>query len=146
MNALLPLMVAVLSGIGVALQPPTNATLSRASGSPLLAALISFAAGTLILLIAWAAVDRTSPATLKGLPAWAWFGGAYGAFFVAATAYAAPRLGLAQLLTIMIAMQLITALILDHFGLLALERTPVSASRIVGIMLVLGGAVLVRRG
>lgn len=145
MNTFLPLIVALLSGIGIAVQPPTNATLARASGSPLLAALISFAVGTLILLVAWAAVDRTSPATLKGVPWWAWAGGLYGAFFVAATAYAAPRLGLAQLLTIMIATQLVAALVLDHFGLLGLDRVPVSATRVIGVMLVLGGVVLVRR-
>lgn len=50
MNALAPLIVALLGGIGLAVQPPTNAALGRSIGSVLLAALVSFAVGTLILV------------------------------------------------------------------------------------------------
>jgi transporter family-2 protein len=108
--------------------------------------LVSFLVGTLILAAAWLATDRTSPATLRGAPAWAWIGGLYGAVFVAAMAYAAPRLGLATTLTIAIASQLVMALALDHFGLLGLKVEPVSIGRVAGVALVLIGIVLVRKG
>ncbi|HWU73528.1 MAG TPA: DMT family transporter, partial [Sphingomonas sp.] len=91
-------------------------------------------------------IDRTPPAALRGAPAWAWAGGFYGACFVAAMAYAAPRLGLATTLTIAIATQLATALVLDHFGLLGLKVAPISLGKIAGVVLVLAGVVLVRRG
>jgi transporter family-2 protein len=138
-------LVVLLAGVGLAVQPPTNAMLARMSGSVLLAALISFFVGTVMLAGAWLATDRTSPTTLHGAPAWAWLGGLYGAVFVAAMAYAAPRLGLATTLTVAIASQLATALVLDHFGLLGLKAIPVSPGRIVGVAIVLVGIVLVRR-
>lgn len=142
----IPFLVVLLAGVGLALQPPTNAALARASGSVLLAALVSFLIGTLILAAAWAAADRTSPLTLRNAPPWAWAGGLYGAVFVAAMAFAAPRLGLAATLTIAIASQLVMALILDHFGLLGLKVAPVSIGRLAGVALVLVGIVLVRKG
>lgn len=146
MPNLLAVVAILLAGIGVAAQPPTNAALARASGSVLLAALTSFAVGTAILAAAWLAVDRTSPALLRGAPGWAWMGGLYGAVFVAAFAYAAPRLGLAPALTIAIATQLAAALVIDHFGLLGLRALPASPAKLVGVLMVLGGVVLVRRG
>jgi transporter family-2 protein len=143
---LLPIILVLIGGIGVAIQAPTNAMLARTSGSVVLAALISFAIGTLTLTAIWLAGDRGSPAALRGVPAWAWMGGLYGAFYVTIAAFAAPRLGLGAMLTLMIASQLGTALVLDHFGLLGLPRNPASIGRVAGVLMVLAGVVLVRRG
>jgi transporter family-2 protein len=136
----------LLAGVALAVQAPTNAMLARSAGSVVLAALVSFVVGTLLLLAAWAALDRTPPAAIGQAPAWAWVGGLYGAGFVAAMAFSAPRLGLATALTIAIASQLATALLLDHWGALGLREQPVSAGRLLGAALVLAGAILVRRG
>lgn len=146
MAALLPLIAVLFAGIGIAAQAPTNAALARTSGSVVLAALVSFVIGSAALAAAWAAFDRTAPTMLKGAPGWAWLGGFYGAGFVAAMAFAAPRLGLATALTIAIASQLATALLLDHFGLLGLKTDPVTLPRLAGAALVIGGVVLMRRG
>ncbi|RDE06221.1 DMT family transporter [Sphingomonas aracearum] len=141
----LPILAVLLAGIGLAVQPPTNAALARTSGSVLLAALISFIVGTLTLLALWAALDRTGPAAVKGAPAWAWLGGFYGAGFVAVMAFAAPRLGLATTLTMAIGSQLVAALVLDHFGLLGLRQVPISTTKLAGVALVFVGVLLVRR-
>lgn len=145
MAAIIPILLTILAGIGVAMQPPVNAMLAR-SGSVILAALISFGVGTAILIGIWATLDRTSPAGLKDLPWWAWTGGIYGVIFVSTSAYAAPRLGLASMLTIAIAAQLAAALVIDHFGLIRLAQTPLTPMRVFGVLLVLAGVVLVRRG
>jgi len=139
-------LLVLLAGVGLAVQAPTNAALARTSGSVLLAALVSFIVGSIVLALAWAAIDRTSPAALRGAPVWAWVGGLYGACFVAAMAFAAPRLGLATTLTVAIATQLATALVLDHFGLLGLKVAPISLWKVAGVVLVLAGVVLVLRG
>ena len=146
MAALIPILVVLLAGIGLAIQPPTNAALVKASGSLWLGSLVSFAVGSIVLRGVWAATDRTMPATLKGAPSWAWLGGLYGACFVAALAYASPRLGLASALTIAVGSQLVTALVLDRFGLLGLTAQPISLMRVGGVVLVIGGVLLVRAG
>jgi len=143
---LVPMLLVLTAGGMIALQAPTNAILSKAGGSPVLAALISFAVGTVTLLIVWiASGNRPRASAFAGLPAYAWVGGSYGALYVAVAAYAAPRLGLAALITIGIAGQIAMALLLDHFGALGLPREPINLARIAGALLVIAGVVLVRR-
>ncbi|GAB2509618.1 DMT family transporter [Lysobacter humi (ex Lee et al. 2017)] len=146
-SLVLPMLLVLVAGGMVALQAPTNVLLARAGGSPVFAALVSFAVGTAALAVVWlASGHRPAMASLGALPWYAWIGGLYGAIFVGVAAYAAPRLGLATLITIGIAGQILTALWLDHLGALGLPRAPVSPLRVAGAALVVAGVVLVRRG
>ena len=143
---LVPTLLVLLAGGMIALQAPTNAMLGKAGGSPVLAALISFAVGTATLLGVWlASGKRPSAESFAGLPWYAWIGGAYGAIYVGVAAYAAPRIGLASLITVGIAGQIIMALWLDHIGAFGLPREPISITRAGGALLVAAGVVLVRR-
>ena len=145
-GARLSLILAGIGGALLAIQAPTNAILGKASGSPIVAAFISFLIGTAAL---GAAIGATSgklfAPDLKQVPWYAWVGGFYGAFFVAVAAFGAPRVGIGVLLTAAIAGQLAAALVLDHYGMLGLERHPVTLTRALGFGLVLVGAALVRR-
>ena len=145
--SIIPLLLAVLAGVLVAVQAPTNAILARASGSPVVAAFISFCVGTLALtaLVVTGSGRLTAP-ELREVPWYAWVGGLYGAVFVVVAAYAAPRIGVGVLLTTAIAGQLLAAVLLDHYGLLGLARQPISMTRVGGVLLVLAGAALVRKG
>ena len=49
MAAVFPLILVLIAGLGLAIQPPTNAALAKASGSVVLAALTSFLIGTVVL-------------------------------------------------------------------------------------------------
>ena len=145
--AMLPMLLVLVAGGMIALQAPTNAMLARAGGSPVLAALISFAVGTIGLLIVWLISGNRPRATpFAGLPWYAWIGGLYGAMFVAVAAYAAPRIGLASLITIGIAGQIVMAVWLDHVGALGLPRDPINLAKLGGALLVVLGVILVRRG
>jgi len=148
MNAAsLTLILALIAGFLMAVQAPTNAILGKASGSPVVAAFISFVVGTLALGAMVAATSgRLLAPELKAVPWYAWLGGFYGAFFVAIAAFGAPRIGIGPLLTAAVGGQLIGAIVLDHFGLLGLTRQPVSMEKLAGVALVLFGAWLVRRG
>ena len=137
---------ALLSGCLVALQAPTNAMLARGAGSPVNAALISFAVGTAALIVvAWALGVRPAPSAMRSLPWYAWTGGLYGAVFVSAAVFAAPRLGVTFFLTVSIAGQLLMALLLDRVGAFGVARVDISTTRVAGVVLVLAGALLVRR-
>ena len=147
MSSLYIATVAILcGGVLLSVQSPLNAQLARAVGSPINAALISFLVGTCALLVV-AAVQRSAPhgPAVRTLPWYAWAGGLCGAVFVSAAAYAAPRLGVATMLSLAIASQLVTALVLDHFGALGIPEHPVSAGRVVGMALVILGVLVVRR-
>jgi transporter family-2 protein len=143
---LIPILLVFIAGAMVAIQAPTNSMLAKASGSPILAALISFIVGTVALLAVWLMTpNRPGSAAFAGLPWYAWIGGLYGAMFVAVAAYAAPKIGVASLITIGIAGQIVMALWLDHIGAMGLAREPINLGRVIGAFLVVAGVVLVRR-
>lgn len=148
MNSSWPaLILIVLAGGATALQAPTNARLMAAVGSPVNAAFISFAVGTLALgLAAMVMQVRPDAAAVRGLPAWAWVGGLYGCVFVIAAAWSVPRHGAALTITLMVAGQLIISLLLDASGAFGVPRQPLSLSRVGGVALVLAGVILARRG
>ena len=51
--AALPLSLAVIAGIFIAVQAPTNAILGKASGSPVVAAFLSFVVGMFARWVPW---------------------------------------------------------------------------------------------
>ena len=146
-NVYFLLLVALIAGAVLPVQTAVNNKMADSVGSPVLGALVSFAVGTLSILI-YSLVSGESFASLtssKDAPAIAWIGGLLGAFFVTATIILMPRIGVAMTISLIIAGQLITALVMDHFGLLGLEVRQVTPMRIVGVVLVGLGAVLIRK-
>jgi len=143
---LLAVCACVVGGMLTALQAPTNAMLARPFNSPVNAAFVSFAVGTLVLLVAIVAL-RVKPdwSGVQALPWYAWLDGAYGAVFVVAAAFAAPRLGVASTITLMIAGQLVAGMVVDHFGGFGIAPRPINLVRLLGVALVFAGVVLVRR-
>ena len=73
---LIAILAVIVGGALTALQGPTNARLAGAVASPVNAALISFAVGTIALMIVAAAL-HTKPdmAATRALPPAAWLGG-----------------------------------------------------------------------
>ncbi|CAN5376196.1 DMT family transporter [soil metagenome] len=140
------LIVIIIAGGATAMQAPTNARLAVAMGSPVNAAFVSFAVGTVALGILAAALHvRPDVAAAKALPAWAWIGGLYGCVFVITAAWAVPRYGAALTITLMVAGQLLVGLALDHFGALGVPRHPMGIARLAGVALVFIGVLVVRR-
>ena len=146
-SAVLAILAVVLAGGATALQAPTNARLMTAVGSPVNAAFVSFAVGTAVLgVLALVLQTRPDLTAARGLPWYAWMGGAYGVVFVIAATWAVPRMGVATTVTLMVAGQLMLSLALDHFGALGVPKQPINLTRIAGIALVIGGVLLARRG
>jgi transporter family-2 protein len=82
---------------------------------------------------------------LGRVPAWTLTGGLLGAVALTAISYAPARIGVFAALACFLAGQLALALVIDAYGLLEVERTPVTATRVLGLALVAVGAGLVLR-
>ena len=145
MNATGGLALAVFIGMLLPLQALINAALGRQTFGPLFAALMSFAVGTVVLTVWWAASRPAfEAAALAKVPWWAWTGGAIGAVYVAAATLLVPRMGAAALICAVVFGQVVGSLLLDHFGVLH-ARAPIDPLRVVGALLVVAGALLVVR-
>jgi transporter family-2 protein len=87
-----------------------------------------------------------SRATLSTVPWWVFLAGFVGTVFVAGGVVIAPVIGGLLFFACVIAGQLLGATLADHLGLFGLDVRPVSALRLLGIALVLGGALVAQRG
>ncbi len=134
------------AGAMLPLQFGINAELARWVESPVRAALVSFAVGTAVLLVAAIPLLRGLPDTarLGAAPWWVWAGGALGAFYVLGSIVSAPRLGAAALVAVILAGQATASLVVDHFGWVGFEENPVTPGRLLGVALLAGGVLLVR--
>ena len=139
-------LFAFAAGVALPVQFGINTQLASWLDSPVRAAFVSFLTGTLILAAAAALVFKPLPSLtrLGHAPWWVWVGGAFGAFYVAGSIVAAPRLGAAALIAVIVAGQSLASVVVDHFGWVGFEPKHVSTGRIGGMALVFAGAALVR--
>jgi transporter family-2 protein len=139
--------LAFVSGLLLTVQVGLNAALRNAFGNPGTAALANFMVGT-AGLFAYLLITRAqwpARAALAGAPAWAWFGGLLGAFYVASSVIVGPRLGAAALLALTVFGQLVASLVVDNYGWLGFPQQPLTLTRLVGAVLLLVGVVLTVR-
>lgn len=131
-------------GLGLAVQAGVNAQLRQFLQSPYQAAFISFLIGTLVLAVVVGVQQAARPNLheLLNIPAWLWLGGVLGAFNVSMAIILAPRLGALSFTIVVVCGQMLTSLLLDHFGWLGFEQHSINWQRVVGSGLVVMGLVL----
>ncbi|OHV78697.1 DMT family transporter [Rhizobium sp. LCM 4573] len=138
-------LLAFSAGCAISVQAAVNAQLAAGFGGNVFgAAFYSFATGAVALgLIAFAHGGLPAAlATVPAQPAWKLIGGLLGAGAIFSTVLLAPKIGLANLLILVIAGQLVTSLVIDNFGLLGAQLRSVSLVKMTGALLVVGGALV----
>ena len=138
---------ALLIGALLPLQAGLNAQLRLWLPHPVIAALISFLVGSGILAVVslFLRINWISSSRLSSAPWWLWNGGIFGANYVLVALILAPRLGAATLIGLTVTGQMISSVVLDHFGLVGYPHHPISAGRLVGAGLLLVGTLLIQR-
>ena len=144
MSNLLLIVLMVAGGVAVAVQPSINARLAEKTGF-LPAATISFAVGTLVLLLISLSVSQGSFRRIGETDWWQLSGGIFGAFFVTMTIVGVPRIGTTAVLALTIVSQLVAGLLMDHYGLFGMRGIPVDFKRLLGVTLLLVGVALIVR-
>jgi bacterial/archaeal transporter family-2 protein len=137
----------ILSGACIAIQAPINAALARGLGSPPTAAAISFLAGAVILaIVSTITAKATGNLPTFNVPAgWLFVaGGALGCIYVTASILLTPRIGAAAVMGLAVAGQLMAGLLADRIGFMGLAVREITAGRVVGAVLLLTGALMIR--
>ncbi|HEY7707980.1 MAG TPA: DMT family transporter [Gaiellaceae bacterium] len=138
------LVFALLAGTMLPIQFGINAQLAQWVGGSLRAALVSFVVGAAGLLLVVLVAARGWPDRAGDAPWWVWTGGLLGAFYVVGSIVTAPKLGAATLVALILAGQAIASLLVDHFGWVGFEESPITPLRLAGVLLLAAGVVLVR--
>lgn len=142
------LLLTVINGACEAASRLANAVLAMSAGA-LVGAGINHLVGSLTATVVLLTGVGITTWTVPDL-AWFYFaGGCIGVLVVTANNYAVPRIGAVLSSMLLVAAQLIGSVVLDHYGVLGGVPVPVSPLRVLGIGLLLGGALLtlqVRKG
>lgn len=139
------LPIVVVAGAATALQAPINSSLGRTLENTISAAAFSFGVGFIVLLIlTFTTGGAASFARFSDVTWWQLIGGFLGAFYVWATLWGVPTLGVVTTIAALILGQMVIALILDTFGPFGLQVKDISPQRIAAVILVSFGIILSR--
>lgn len=137
--------VGVAAGATITFQSILNAALGRRTGnlgSTLIVTLVSIAFVTLLILLF---PQQANPNDLPRPNEWfLYLGGILGILIVLAPILLVPRIGATYTLTALVIGQLVSALVVDQFGLFGMPRVEITLARVVGLVLLLAGAFLLR--
>ena len=146
-SRLLFIAMALALGMILPLQAAINARLAKtADDNPVMAAFISFAVGTIALMIFLIAAGQFNFRFVSGGSSWwIWTGGLLGIFFVAGIVVLLPKLGAELAFSLVIAGQMLAAILFDQFGWMGLAVKEISAGKIIGAVLLIVGVILIRK-
>lgn len=136
----------LLTGALLPLQLAFNGQLGLVTGNAYSAGLIIFLIGTIaftaILVLTRPALPGV--AELAAAPKTIWLGGLIAALYIIAVVTLTPKIGVGATAVLIIAGQLFTAIILDHFGAFGMPQVAINWQRIAGIGLMIGGVAMVK--
>lgn len=146
-NPLMLMLLAVASGASIVLQQALNANLRALLNSAAWSGFMSYFLGLLCMIALAIALRDPVPSVSVAarVPWWAWSGGLFGAIFIGLAVVLVPKLGAATFFALLITGQLVASVAFDHFGLLGLAQRSVDLPRVIGVVLLIGGVILIRR-
>ncbi|GAB6139107.1 DMT family transporter [Halanaerobaculum tunisiense] len=143
-------LLPIIAGAAVTMQVGLNSNLGSIVNNPLLSSLVSFIVGSLglgiilILNIINGIITLPSLQNCQQTNWWMWLGGLFGALYIFTTTFISPKIGFANMFSLVIAGQMILAMLLDHFGILRNTIHTINPLRILGIILLIIGVYLIQ--
>ncbi len=146
-NSLLFLLLSLTAGMMIPFQSALNARLGKALQSPYYAALIVFliAFTGLVIYILLARLPLPSVTQIRSAPATSYLGGILGGAYILLIVICAPKLGIGNVTVLVLLGQILSAMIIDHWGWMNTPVHPINWQRLLGVMLVIAGVWLVKK-
>lgn len=140
------IIIALALGAVLPMQAAINSRLAKTADSSVMSAFVSFAVGTIALMVFLIATGQFKFGFVSAqAPWWIWTGGVLGTFFVAGIVFILPKLGVVLSFSLVLAGQMFIAILFDQFGWLGVAVREISAGKIIGAVLLIIGVVLIRK-
>ena len=138
--------IMLAAGIGIPILAALNAQLGLRIGSPVAAGTILFVVAFLGAAAVMLATGQTAAlARAPGQPPQLFAAGLFVAFYVLSITWVAPKFGVGNAVMVVLLGQLVSAALIDHFGLFGARLTPLSLQRAAGIGLMTLGVIVAQR-
>ncbi len=139
-------LLAAGAGISFVMQQVVNADLRAALGSAAWAGFASYLGGTLCMAALAIALREAVPSGVFAGQGhwWSWSGGFFGAIYIAISILLVPRLGAATFVALLVAGQMLSSVVFDHYGLFGVAQHSIGLSRLFGSVLLVLSVILIR--
>ncbi len=138
-------LLMLLAGIGIPLLAALNAALGTRIGSPAAAATVLFLVALLCAAIVAGLTGTEAFQRVGSAPKHLFLAGVLVAFYVLSITYVAPRFGVGNAVFFVLLGQLVSAAVIDHFGLFGARISPLSLTRSFGIALMAVGVFVTQK-
>lgn len=130
-------LISVLTGIILAIMIALNGNLGNATGNYVSSVIIHFVGliGIIIVLI----VTKSKIKNLKGIPFYMFTGGLIGILTVLSTNISFSNLGVSLTVSLALLGQLITSIVIDHFGYFGLTVNKFEKKKTIGFGIIILG-------
>jgi transporter family-2 protein len=140
-------LIMLAAGIGIPVLAALNAQLGSRIGSPTAAAAILFVVAFCGALVVMLATSGTAALALAAAqPKHLFLAGLLVAFYVISITWVAPKFGVGNAVFFVLLGQMISASLIDQFGLFGAVQKSVTLTRAGGIGLMVAGLAVIQRG
>ena len=146
MNQSIFVFAGLLTGALLPLQLAFNGQLGLVTKNVYSAGLIIFLVGSVAFAVILIATRPAWPGVgeLAAAPKTVWLGGLIAALYIVAVVTLTPKIGVGATAVLIIAGQLFTAILLDHFGVFGMPQVSLNWQRLAGAALIAGGVAMVK--
>ncbi|PIE11457.1 MAG: hypothetical protein CSA72_04910 [Rhodobacterales bacterium] len=130
---MIPYAVMLAAGVGIPVLAALNAALGRHIGSPAAAATVLFIVAFCVALATALVTAPQGFSRMGTAPRHLFLAGTLVAFYVLSITWIAPMIGIGNAVFLVLLGQLVSAALIDHFGLFGALPAPISPSRALGI-------------
>lgn len=141
MKKLIFYMIAVATGALLSFEGALYGKLGEQVGT-LEADFYNFFMGAIISLILLIFFGRGNLATITKFPKWNLLGGLLGVTYLLTLVIGVPIVGVGISMIAIVVGQMVTSILIDHYGWLGSNRKPVGSKRIAALVLMLGALAL----
>lgn len=135
--------IMLAAGIGIPILAALNAQLGTRIGAPFAAGAVLFVVAFLVAAVAMLVMGQGAAlAKLPGQPPHLFLAGSFVAFYVLSITVIAPKFGVGNAIMMVLLGQLLSAAVIDHFGLFGARTVALSAQRLLALALMAAGVVL----
>lgn len=135
----------LIAGIGIPVMAAWNAGLGSRLSHPFAAVVVLCAIALVISLVILAFTGLPDLSSAPKIPPLYFLAGGLFILYIASITFAAPRIGLANAVFYVLLGQLISAAVIDHYGWWDTIQSPITAKRVIGILIMAVGVYLARK-
>ena len=142
MQTTLYIALAFAMGLIMSIYLPMNSSVAKYIGSAITANVTFFFVALLTSVFIFLLSGQFSTINhIKDVPVFLYLTGFVSAFVVLGTTFLIPHIGARKFFILLIAGQILMAIVVSHFGLLESPKDPINIRKIIGAVLLLAGAI-----